>query len=112
MSDGIPHAHSTSSIARRSSMRASEIVLPISWTRTRESSSRFSSMSCLRMKNGRARLTGGSFRQLSNASWAIRTASSTSSRVDIGTRATTSPVAGSTTSRMSVERDSTHFPPT
>ena len=108
---GIAVAHSIISIIRAVSACASGKVLPISRVIEAAMSSLRSCSAWRSVKSQRARSITDLERQVSNASRAAATACSSSSFVDSGTRARTSPVAGLVTSSCSVEADGTHLPP-
>jgi hypothetical protein len=97
---------------RATSARASGSVLPISRVTLRASSSACCDSASRKEKSQRARSITGLTRQLANAARAARTAASTSSAVDSGTRAIGSPVAGFVTVRSSLARDGTNAPST
>src|SRR5476649_1757332 len=73
-------------------------------------SAMFSRISCCNFRKIRARAPIGVLRQVLKARWAAAMAALTSSGVANGTLASTSWVAGLTTSRQTVVRDSTHSP--
>jgi hypothetical protein len=109
---GMAQAHSTISIMRATSARASPIVLPISVVTERASSSRRLLSPSRSPKRSRARAITDTPRQTGNASRAALTARSRSSDEDSGTRASTSPVAGFVTSRASPPEAAVHSPAT
>ena len=109
---GTAHAHSTISIARPTSARASPSVLPISAVTDLASSSRRCQSSSRSPKRRRARSITLTARHAGSAARAARTASSSSLRPDNGTRASSSPVAGLLTSRTSPAATAVHRPPT
>ena len=92
---GMPAAKSTTSMPRRTSPRASARTLPFSRLTSRASSSKCSSSRPLKRNIACARSPTGVARQAGKARSAASTAASTSPAVANGTRATTSPVAGS-----------------
>ena len=109
---GIAQAHSTISIARATSARASGSVLPISAVTERASRSAFASSRSRSAKSLRARSIEGVERQPGNASRAAATAASTSAAPESGTVASVSPVAGFTTWRLpTAEVGATQAPP-
>ena len=109
---GIAHAHSTISIIRATSARASTSVLPISVVTERASSSRRAS-SCSRRANSlRARSITLTPRHSGSAARAASTAASRSAAPDRGTLASTSPLAGLVTSSESVAPAGVKRPPT
>ncbi len=65
--DGMPHATSMLSIARRTLLRDSSSVLPCSSVMIRAMSSEYFSNSARRTNSGRIRFTGGVARQAGNA---------------------------------------------
>jgi hypothetical protein len=95
ISVGAPQASSTTSMARRTSPRASGRVLPFSWVTSRDSSSNRSSSRALNRNITWARSGTGVSAQAGKASAAARTARSISSGVEYGRSAMVSPVAGS-----------------
>src|SRR5471030_238777 len=103
-------ACSTTSRPRKMSPSASSRVLPCSAVSVAASSAMFSRISCWYLRKMRARAPIGVLRQVLKARWPAETACATSSTVANGTRASTSWVAGLTTSRQTVVRDSTHSP--
>jgi hypothetical protein len=109
---GMAVADSVDSIPRRTSPRASSIVLPMSEVTSCASSSRCSHSASRRAMIARARRCGGIARHPGWASRAARTACSTSWGPERGTRAATTPVAGSMSSSASTASASTHSPPT
>jgi len=109
---GMPQATSTFSMPRRSSPRASERVLPCSCTSVSARSSMFSSSNCLYRNRGWIRSSTGVDCQVSNASLALATASSTAASLLNGTRASSSPVAGFVTGISSVASGLCQEPPT
>jgi len=100
---GIAHAHSTISIMRATSARASSSVLPISVVTDRASSSRRASSPSRRANRRRPRSITLTARQAGSASRAARTAASRSPADESGTRASTAPVAGLVTSSASLD---------
>ncbi|MDT4814248.1 hypothetical protein FQZ97_472480 [compost metagenome] len=104
-------ACSTTSRPRKMSPSASGRVLPCSAVRMAASSFMFSRISCWYLRKMRARAPIGVLRQVLKASLALATAAFISSSVAKGTRARTSWVAGLTTSRHWLVRDSTSWPP-
>jgi hypothetical protein len=111
MSDGIPVATSTHSIPRRTSPAASLIALPLSRETISASSSLRSSRAFFSRKQARARSTGEVARHAGNACRAASTARSRSARLDMGSCASVSPLAGFVTSRLSLASASTQPPP-
>ncbi len=109
---GIAQAHSTISIMRPTSARASSSVLPISRVTERASSSRRASRPSRRANRRRPRSMTLTARQAGSASRAARTAASRSAADESGTRASTAPVAGLVTSRASVAVAAVKRPPT
>ena len=99
---GIAHAHSTISIMRATSARASAIVLPISVVTDRARSSWRATSRSRRSNSLRARAIVLTSRHGFSAARAAATAASRSADPDSGTRARTSPVAGLVTSSSSV----------
>ena len=91
----MPQANSSTSSPRETEPTASESTLPCSRVITRAISSLRLSTSSLKAKITRALRSGGVAAQAGAASAAARTALSTSSLLAKGTRATTSPAAGS-----------------
>ena len=109
---GIAVAASTISTMRDTSARASGNVLPISVV-TRLASSSARALSASRRPNSqRARSMVERERQAGNASRAAATAASTSGRPESGTCASTSPLAGLSTSSASAAVLGIHAPPT
>lgn len=107
---GIAQAHSTISIMRSTSARASGNVLPISAV-THSARRSLCSSSCWRNPNSqRARSIVLFAFQAGKAARAACTAWSTSLAPDSGTCESTAPVAGFCTSRSSLEADGTHAP--
>ena len=109
---GIAHAHSTISIIRATSARASPIVFPISVVTDRARSSRRASSPSRSANSRRARSITDTARQAGSASRAAATAASRSAPLDSGTRASTSPVAGFVTSSASSDEAAVQVPPT
>ena len=91
---GTAVAASTISIMRPTSARASGRVLPISRVTERASSSAWVSSIWRRPNSQRARSITERERHSGSAARAARTAASTSAALDMGTRASVSPVAG------------------
>ncbi|MDE2658760.1 MAG: hypothetical protein OXI45_00935 [Acidobacteriota bacterium] len=102
ISEGIPQATSTFSMARRISPRDSARVFPHSVVTQRESCSKSRSRSAFSRKSGWTRSVGGVSRQSRSASLALATARPTSSAPESGIRDRTSPVAGLKTGTVSV----------
>jgi hypothetical protein len=109
---GTAHAHSTISIIRATSARASTIVLPISVVTDRASSSRRLDSASRSSNSHRARSGTDTSRHSGSARRAASTAASTSPGLDRGTWARTSPVAGLVTSRVCSAPAAVHRPPT
>ena len=109
---GTAHAASTISIIRATSARASTSVLPISVVTERARSSLRESSPSRSANISRARWITLTARHSGSAARAASTAASRSARPDSGTRASTSPVAGATTSRLSAEVAGVHAPAT
>ncbi len=109
---GTAAADSTDSIPRPTSPRASTKVLPMSSVTSLARSSRRVSRASRRSSTARARCGAGTARQPGWASAAARTAASTSARPERGTLASTSPEAGSRSSRASAATASVQAPPT
>ncbi len=109
---GTAHAHSTISIIRATSARASAIVLPISVVTERARSSRRASSASRRANSVRPRSITLTARQTGSASRAAPTAASRSDALDNGTRASVSPVAGFVTGTASADADGVQRPPT
>ena len=109
---GTAQAHSTISIIRATSARASAIVFPISAVTERARSSRRPSSAARRAKSLRPRSITGTSRQAGSACRAAPTAASRSAEEESGTLASTSPVAGAVTSSDSAADGATHSPPT
>ncbi|MOA20654.1 hypothetical protein D3C78_1411090 [compost metagenome] len=103
-------ACSTTSRPRNTSPSASGRVLPCSAVSRAASSLMFSRISCWYLRKTRERVPIGVLRQVLKACLALATAAFISSAVAKGTRARTSWVAGLTTSRHWVLRDSTNSP--
>ena len=109
---GIAHAHSTISIIRATSARASSIVLPISVVTERARSSLRPSRPSRSSNSLRARPIVDTPRQAGSAAWAAATAPSSSAAPDSGTFASTAPVAGLVTSSVSrPDSVAIHSPP-
>ena len=109
---GTAHAHSTISIIRATSARASAIVLPISTVTDRASSSRLQCSPSRRANRRLPRSMTLTSRHAGSAARAAATAASRSDAVDSGTRASASPVAGFVTSSARSDADGTQRPPT
>jgi hypothetical protein len=109
---GIAQAHSTISIIRATSARASAIVLPISVVTERASSSRRASSPSRSANSRRARSITLTARHAGSASRAAVTAASSSVLLPSGTRASTSPLAGFVTSSVSAPWTGVQRPPT
>jgi len=109
---GIAQAASTISIMRPTSARASTIVLPISMVTDRASSSWRATRRWRRSKSLRARAIVLTARHAGRASRAACTAASGSAAEDIGTCASSLPVAGFLTSSASADEDGIHRPAT
>ena len=108
---GTAHAHSTISIMRPTSARASISVLPISVVTDRASSSLRATSPSRSANSFCARPITDTPRHAGSASRAARTASSRSDDEESGTRASTSPEAGLITSSASADADGVHRPP-
>ena len=109
---GIAAAHSTISIIRATSARASPIVLPISAVTDWARSSRRRTSSSRSVKRRRPRSITLTSRHSGRAARAASTARSRSAAVESGTSASVSPVAGLVTSRCSSPELGTQAPPT
>ena len=107
---GMAHAHSTISIMRATSARASAIVLPISVVTERARSSWRLLRPSRRPKRSRARAITETSRHTGSAARAATTAASRSAADESGTRAIGSPVAGFVTSSVSAPAAAVHFP--
>ena len=99
---GIAQAHSTISIIRATSARASPIVLPISAVTERARSSRRRSSAVAQPNRRRPRSITLTPRHAGSAARAASTAASRSAAVESGTLASMAPLAGSTTSSSSL----------
>ena len=100
ISEGIPQATSTFSMARRNSPRDSASVLPHSVVTTLEISRNLAQGGPSAGKSGCTRSPGGVSRHSRSASRALATARPTSSGPDSGIRNRSSPVAGLKTGRV------------
>ena len=109
---GIAQAHSTISIMRATSARASPIVLPISVVTERASSSCRLFRPSRSANRIRPRAITDTSRQAGSAARAAATAASRSADDDSGTRASVSPVAGFVTSSASLPVAAVHLPAT
>ena len=94
-----------------STLRASDIGLPVFRDSCSASRSMFASIRSASLKSTRARSAAPIALHSGNAALAARTAASTSRRSESGTRAKTLPVAGSTTSAYVPPCGPTIFPP-
>ena len=90
---------------------AAPVGLPVWLDSSRPSSSALASMMSAILSSARLRVWGVVSDQVSKAFAAASTARSTSAAADAGTVATTSPVAGFSTSSVSPDAASTHWPP-
>mmetsp|Transcript_597 Transcript_597/g.2120 ORF Transcript_597/g.2120 Transcript_597/m.2120 type:complete len:277 (+) Transcript_597:1909-2739(+) len=107
---GMPQACSTTSSPRNTSPFASCKVLPCSAVMIAASSSMLSRMACCNLNITRARFEGVTSFHVSNAFLELATARSKSSRVQRGTLARISWVAGLTTSAVRPLTESTNLP--